>query len=72
MNRRPEPDQKQLSRSIRREMGSPMTARFARSLPFLRTSDGLPAILLDLLDRLEEQEQAADRPKAACGRRGLA
>lgn len=67
MNRRQDLDQKQLSKSIRREIGSPMTARFTRSLPFLRTTDALPSTLLDLLDRLEAQEQSAGRLKAVGG-----
>lgn len=47
---------RQLSAGIRKEMGSPMTVRFARSLHFLRISDVLPAKMLDVLQRIEEAE----------------
>ena len=56
---------RQLSGSIRKEMGSPMSRRFARSLPFLGTSDVLPTKILDVLQRLEEAEL---RPTLAGGR----
>jgi hypothetical protein len=54
-----------LSRSIRRELSSPMTARFARSLPFLHASDVLPTRIMDLLEQLEvtERHQAAGRDR---------
>lgn len=58
MGRQSEID-RQLSGSIRRELGSPMTRRFARSLPFLHAGDVLPAKILDVLQRIEEAEAYA-------------
>lgn len=64
MGRQSEID-RQLSGSIRKEMGSPMNKRFVRSLPFLRTSDVLPTQILDVLQRIEEAEA---HPGSAGGR----
>jgi hypothetical protein len=48
--------QERLSVSIQREMGSEMTTRFFRSLPFFSAAEPLPPIWRQLLDRLDAQE----------------
>ena len=59
----------ELANDIRRQAGSEATKRFLRTLPAFRLEKEVPRRLSDLLDRLDEAENAdGGRPSIAARR----
>ena len=54
-------DVREISRLIRREIGTETNARFLRRMPLFRTDEALPEEMREMLARLEHAEGADSR-----------
>ncbi|MGN6467813.1 MAG: hypothetical protein ACTHLP_20305 [Rhizobiaceae bacterium] len=52
---------REISRLIRREIGTETNARFLRRMPLFRTDEALPEEMREMLARLEHAEGADSR-----------